>query len=148
MLMPTVWGRNLFDDFFAYPWKNDFEETERKLYGKHAGNLMKTDIREKDGNYEVCIDIPGFNKEDLELHLENGYVVVKAEKKLDNDKKDKDGKILRKERYSGSMERSFYVGEQITEEDIKAKYENGVLTLDIPKKEAEVPERKTIAIEG
>ncbi len=148
MLMPTVWGRNLFDDFFAYPWENDFEETERKLYGKHAGNLMKTDIREKDGNYEVCIDIPGFNKEDLELHLENGYVVVKAEKKLDNDKKDKDGKILRKERYSGSMERSFYVGEQITEEDIKAKYENGVLTLDIPKKEAEVPERKTIAIEG
>ncbi len=127
----------------------DLPDIDRKLYGKHAANVMKTDVREHDGGYEVDIDLPGFKKDEISLSLENGYLSINAAKGLDKDEKDKKGKLIRQERYAGSMTRSFYVGEAITEQEIKAKFENGVLQLSIPKKEApKVPEKKLIAIEG
>ncbi|MEE5990999.1 MAG: Hsp20/alpha crystallin family protein [Lachnospiraceae bacterium] len=143
MLLPSIFGERLLDDWM------DFPDIDRKLYGKHAANVMKTDVREHDGGYEVDIDLPGFKKEEISLSLENGYLSVNAAKGLDKDEKDKKGKLIRQERYAGSMTRSFYVGEAITEQEIKAKFENGVLQLSIPKKEApKVPEKKLIAIEG
>jgi HSP20 family molecular chaperone IbpA len=127
----------------------DFPDIDRKLYGKHAANMMKTDVHEHDNGYEVDIDLPGFKKDEISLSLENGYLTVNAAKGLDKDEKDKKGKLIRQERYAGSMTRSFYIGDTVTEDEIKAKFENGVLQLSIPKKEAEkIPEKKLIAIEG
>jgi HSP20 family molecular chaperone IbpA len=127
----------------------DFPDIDRKLYGKHAANVMKTDVHEHDDAYEVDIDLPGFKKDEIKISLDNGYLTVAAEKALDNDKKTLKGKVIRKERYSGSMQRSFYVGENVTDGEIKAKFEDGVLKLTVPKKNTEkVPEKKLIAIEG
>ena len=147
MLYPSIFGENLFDDFFRFP---DFSrDVEKKLYGKHAAQIMKTDVHEHEDHYEMHIDLPGFKKEEITLSLENGYLTVAAAKGLDLDKEQK-GKVIRKERYAGAMQRSFYIGEGITEEDIKAKYEHGVLSLTIPKKEVKpaLPEKKVIMIEG
>ena len=145
MLMPSIFGENVFDDFMDF----SFPDIDRKLYGKHAKNVMKTDVREMDDGYEVVIDLPGFKKDEIEVQLENGYLTISAAKGLDKDETDKQGKYLRKERYAGSMSRSFYVGEDITEEDIHGKFENGILKLDIPKVEAKkVEQKKHIAIEG
>ena len=111
--------------------------------------MMKTDVKETDEGYEVDIDLPGFKKDEIQLELNNGYLTISAEKSLEKDGENKKGKMLRQERYAGVMQRSFYVGEHITEEDVKASYESGVLHLMIPKKEApKVPEKKTIQIEG
>ena len=151
MLYPSIFGENLFDDWmdFDFPRFKDFDHIDRKLYGRNAGRLMKTDVHEHDDQYEVDIDLPGFKKEEIDLNLENGYLTVSANKGHDEDKKDHKGRLIRQERYMGSMQRSFYVGDQITEEDIKAKFEDGVLKLNIPKKEApKIPEKKTIMIEG
>lgn len=143
MLLPSIFGENLLDDWM------DFGDVERKLYGRHAANVMKTDVHEHDEGYELDIDLPGFKKDEIKLSLENGYLSVNAAKSLDKDKKNIKGRIIRQERYAGSMQRSFYVGDALTETDIKAKFEDGVLKLSIPKKEAEkLPETKTIAIEG
>ena len=110
---------------------------------------MRTDVHEPDDPYEVDIDLPGFKKDEITLELQDGYLTVSAAKGLDKDEKTEKGTLIRQERYAGSMQRSFYVGEQLTEEDIKAKFENGVLKLFIPKKEAKaVPEKKCIMIEG
>ena len=151
MLVPSIFSDNFFDDFFEFPFVDDRAErnAERKLYGHHAANLMKTDIKEFDDKYEVEIDLPGFKKDEISIELENGYLTVSAAKGLDKDEEDKKGKYIRKERYAGAMQRSFYVGENLTQEDIKAKYENGILRLSVPKKEAKpVETKKTIAIEG
>ena len=151
MLMPSIFGENLFDDLFDFPFYDDRNENkiEKKLYGRHARNLMKTDIKELDNGYELEIDLPGFKKEEIHASLENGYLTISAAKGLDKDEEDKKGKYIRKERYAGAMQRSFYVGENLTQEDIKAKYENGILRLSVPKKEAKpVETKKTIAIEG
>ena len=149
MFYPTLFKDDLFDDFFRFPAFRDFDNVDRKLYGKHANGLMKTDVHENEGNYELDIDLPGFKKDEIQLSLENGYLLVEASKGLDKDEKDKKGKLIRQERYAGAMQRSFYVGEEVTEEDIKAKYEDGVLKLSVPKKETpKVPEKKTILIEG
>ena len=146
MLMPSIFAENLFEDWFGLP---SFHEADRRLYGKNAAREMKTDVHEHDDHYEVDIDLPGFKKEDIRLDLENGYLTVTASKGLDVDEKTKKGRIIRQERYAGTMSRSFYVGEALTEEDIQAKLEHGVLSLQIPKKEAKkLPERKTIQIEG
>ena len=102
-------------------------EPKENLYGRHADRMMKTDVHEHDDHYEVDIDLPGFKKEEIGLELNNGYLIVSANKGLDKDEKDKKGKLIRQERYSGSMQRSFYVGENITEEDIKASFKHGVL---------------------
>ena len=145
MLMPSIFGENVFDDWMDF----SFPDIDKKLYGKHAENVMKTDIREMDDSYEVVIDLPGFKKDEIEVQLENGYLTISAAKGLDKDETDKQGKYLRQERYAGSMSRSFYVGEDITEEDIHGKFENGILKLDIPKVEAKkVEQKKHIAIEG
>ena len=146
MLMPSIFGENLFND----DWMDfGFPEVDKALYGKHANNVMKTDVKETDTGYEVDIDLPGFKKDEINAQLDNGYLTISAAKGLDKDEKDKKGKYIRKERYAGSMSRSFYVGEGVTEEDIKAKYEDGILRLVVPKKDAKAVEnKKYIAIEG
>jgi len=151
MLYPSIFNENLFDDLmdFHFPEFRDFENIDKKLYGRHAAHVMKTDVHEHEDCYEVDIDLPGFKKEEITLNLENGYLVVGAAKGLDKDEKTKKGRLIRQERYAGAMQRSFYVGEHLTEEDIKAKFEDGVLKLTVPKREApKVPEKKTILIEG
>ncbi len=143
MLLPSIFGESLLDDWM------DFGDVERKLYGRHAANVMKTDVHEHDEGYELDIDLPGFKKDEIKLSLDNGYLSVSAAKSLDKDKKNIKGKIIRQERYAGSMQRSFYVGEGVKVEDVKAKFEDGVLKLCIPKKELkELPSNNTIAIEG
>jgi len=151
MLYPSIFNKNLFDDFmdFDFPAFGEFGDIDKKLYGKHAPHVMKTDVKEHDDKFEVAIDLPGFKKDEIQLDLQNGYLSISATKGVDKEEKDKKGKLIRQERYSGSMQRSFYVGKEVTEEDIKAKFEDGVLKLDIPKKEApKVPEKKVIMIEG
>ena len=145
MLMPSIFGENLFDDWMDF----SFPDIDKTLYGKHAKNMMKTDVKETDQGYEVAIDLPGFKKDEIKLELNDGYLTISAEKGLDKDEKDKENRYIRRERYAGSMSRSFYVGESLTEQDIHAKYENGILTLDIPKEDKKaVPEKRYIAIEG
>ena len=148
--MPSIFGENLFDDFmndFAFP---AFPDVDKTLYGKHAKNLMKTDVKEKEDGFQVDIDLPGFKKDEIQIELHDGTVTVSAEKGLDKDEQDKDGKYIRRERYAGGMSRSFYVGEHITEADIHPKYENGILSFFVPKaKEEAVGEKKHyISIEG
>ena len=146
-MLPSIWNENLWDEWFGFPELRGMDRAERKLYGRHADRLMKTDVREHEDQYEVDIDLPGFAKEEIKLELNNGYLTINAEKNLDQNK-EKHGKLIRQERYSGSMQRSFYVGEEITEEDVKASFQHGVLHLLIPKKEKKaLPEKKTIAIE-
>ena len=145
MLMPSIFGENLFDDWMDF----SFPDIDTALYGKHAKNEMKTDVRETEDGYELDIDLPGFKKDEVTAQLDNGYLTIQASKGLDKEQKDKKGKYIRKERYAGSMSRSFYVGDAITEEDVHAKYEDGILKLSVPKKEAKAVEQtKHIAIEG
>ena len=150
MMMPSIFGESLFDDdWMDFPFEREFFGKKNPLYGKHAKNMMKTDVRETENGYEVDIDLPGFKKDEINAKLENGYLTVSASKGLDKDEKDKEGKYNRQERYAGAMSRSFYVGEELTQEDIKAKYENGILKLSLPKKEAKAVEQKRyIEIEG
>ena len=148
MLLPSIFGENLFDDWmdFSFP---EIPDVDKTLYGKYAKNMMKTDVKETEKGYEVAVDLPGFKKDEIQLELNDGYLTISAEKGLDKEEKDKKDKYIRRERYAGSMSRTFYVGESITENDIHAKYENGILTLDVPKEEAKkVPEKRYISIEG
>ncbi len=154
MLAPSIFEENFIDDLFGFPYMKEFDnmehDMERKLYGRKASRMMKTDIREKDDNYEISIDLPGFRKEDITVELDNGYITISASKNLDKDENNKKGKLLRQERYAGSMARSFYVGENVEKEDVDANYKHGVLNLTIPKKamEKKIPEKNLIAIEG
>ncbi len=150
MLMPSIFGENLFDDnWMDFPFERECWGRKNPLYGKNAKNMMKTDIREHDAGYELDIDLPGFKKDEINVDLENGYLTISAAKGLDKDEKDQEGKYIRRERYAGAMQRSFYVGDVVTHEDIKAKFEDGILRLSIPKKDAKAIEtKKTIAIEG
>ncbi len=149
MMLPTIFGENLFDDFMDDAFERNFFGGRNPLYGKHSKNLMKTDVKETETGYELDIDLPGFKKDEISAHLEDGYLTVSAAKGVDKDEKDKEGRYIRRERYSGSMTRSFYVGNAVTEEDIKAKYEDGILSLSIPKKDPKAVEaKKYIAIEG
>ena len=143
MMMPSIFGGNLFNDWMDF----SFDE---KLYGKKTAAVMKTDVKEKDHGYEVSIDLPGFKKDEVKAELKDGYLTIYAAKNVNNDEKDKDGKYIRRERYSGNMSRSFYVGEEVTENDIHAKFENGILMLDIPKKEEtkKAEEKRYVTIEG
>ena len=152
MMMPSIFGENLFDDdWMNFPFEQDFWGKKNPLYGKHAKNLMKTDIREHDAGYEVDIDLPGFKKDEVTAELNDGYLTVSAAKGLDQDEQEKEtGKYIRRERYAGACQRSYYVGEDITEEDIKAEFKHGILKLFVPKKEVKpaVEEKKYITIEG
>ena len=153
MLMPSIFGEDLFDDFMRdFPFYDDKQarRAEKKLYGHRGRNLMKTDIRETDGSYELEMDLPGFTKDEVKVSLENGYLTVQAAKGLDEDEQEKKtGRYIRRERYAGACERSFYVGEDVTQEEIKGEFKHGILRLSIPKKEVKpaVPEKKYIVIE-
>ena len=139
----------MFDDWMGDSFRRLENDVDRKLYGRHAGKVMKTDLKEHEDGYELLVDLPGFKKEQIDLQLQNGYLTITASKGLEEDGKDKKGKLLHQERYVGSMTRSFYIGENVREEDVKARFEDGVLTLDFPKeKPMNLPPRRTIQIEG
>lgn len=146
-MLPSIFGENLFDDFFddnfgMYPMWNG----RNPLYGKHAKNLMKTDVRETEDTYEVDVDLPGFKKDELSVELEDGYLTISAAKGLDKDEQDKKGKYIRQERYAGACSRSFYVGD-VKPEEVSAKYEDGILKLTMPKQvKREQPKSSSIAI--
>ena len=146
-MLPSIFGENLFDDFFGddfgmFPVWNGRDP----LYGKHAKNLMKTDVRETENSYELDVDLPGFKKDEIQVDLKDGYLTIQASKGLDKDEQDKKGKYIRQERYVGSCSRSFYVGD-VEPQDISAKYEDGILKLSMPKHvKKELPRSTTIAI--
>ena len=154
MLMPSIFGEDMFDDFmrdFPFFDENAGNKIEKKLYGRHAKNMMKTDIKELEGGYELEMDLPGFTKDEITAELKDGYLTIRASKGLDKDEQEKEtGKYIRRERYAGACQRSFYVGEDITEQDIKAEFKHGILKLFVPKKEAapKVENKKYVAIEG
>ena len=154
MLMPSIFGEDMFDDFmrdFPFFDENAGNKIEKKLYGRHAKNMMKTDIKEQEDGYELEMDLPGFTKDEITAELKDGYLTVSATKGLDKDEQEKEtGKYIRRERYAGACQRSFYVGEDITEQDIKAEFKHGILKLFVPKKEAQpkVENKKYVAIEG
>ena len=147
-MLPSIFGENLFDDLF----RDDFAmfpawSGRDPLYGKHAKHMMKTDVRETEDTYEVDMDLPGFKKDEINVDLKNGYLTVSAAKGLDKDEKDKNGKYIRQERYTGAMSRSFYVGD-VALEDVKAKFEDGILQISLPKAEKKaLPKPTTVSIE-
>src|SRR5699024_832295 len=140
MLLPSIFGEDLFDD-----WMMDFS-----FRGSRSTSMMKTDVKETDNSYELDMDMPGFDKGDIKAELKNGYLTISASSHKNNDEKDNDGRYIRRERYSGSCSRSFYVGGDVKQEDIKAKFENGIMKVTVPKKEEKpaVEENKYISIEG
>ena len=160
MLMPSLFHENfdLFDRFYQDPWfgfnDREWKDMEKKLYGHRAQNVMSTDIKETETGYEMEIDLPGFHKDEVSVELDEGYLTISAAKGLDKNEAEseeeaKKGNYIRRERYSGACQRSFYVGEELTREDIKASFKHGILTLTIPKKEAkQVETKKYIEIEG
>ncbi len=160
MLMPSLFHENfdLFDRFYQDPWfgfnDREWKDMEKKLYGHRAQNVMSTDIKETETGYEMEIDLPGFRKDEVSVELNEGYLTISAAKGLDKNEAEseeeaKKGNYIRRERYSGACQRSFYVGEELTQEDIKASFSQGILTLTIPKKEAkQVEKKKYIEIEG
>ena len=140
MLVPSILGEDLFDDFMRFPTPREFGRMSTPDWSKI---LMKTDIRETDGNYELAVDLPGFDKDEMKLHLKDGYLTIEATRSANKDEKDENGKYLRQERYTGSCSRSFFVGKELTQEDIHAKYDNGVLKVTFPKEvKKEVEEKK------
>ena len=144
MLMPSIFGENLFDDWMDF----SFPSFDRDFYGNSSRSVMKTDVKETDKGYELDIELPGYQKEDVKAQLKDGYLTVQAVKNVNNDTKNEEGAYIIRERYAGTMSRSFYVGDNVTEADIQAKFENGVLKLAVPKKEAKkVEENKYIAIQ-
>ena len=142
MLMPSIFGNDFMDDFFVFP-------QERKSAASTKNNLMQTDVKETETGYEVVIDLPGYSKENVNAELKDGYLIISATTTSNDEEKSEDGKYIRKERYAGSCQRSFYVGEGVKQEDLKATFNNGILTVAVPK-EAEKPaeeEKKYITIE-
>ena len=152
MLMPSIFGENLFDDFFNdFPFYDDNagQKIEKKLYGRHGQNLMKTDIKEMEDGYELEMDLPGFKKDEIKAELKDGYMTITAASDKDNKIEDENSRYICRERVYSNCSRTFYVGKELTQEDIKAKFENGILSLTIPKKDAKAVEtKKSIAIEG
>ena len=153
MMVPYMFNEALLDDLFDDRWERDFERALRhaepkSMFGKHAANIMKTDVRETKDGYDVFVDLPGFKKEDVKLDLDNGYLTISAQRNEELDDKDNEGRYIRLERATGSCARSFYVGEEIKPEDVTAKFENGILSLKLPKAEpAKLPEKKPTMIE-
>lgn len=146
MLLPSIFGESLFDDMFDFD--KEFNRMNRALYGKHSRNMMKTDVRETENSYELDIDLPGFKKDEINVQLDNGYLNISAAKGLDKDEEKKNSKYIRRERYAGAMSRSFYVGDNLTQQDIKAKFEDGILKISVPKKDVQqVAQNNHIAIE-
>ena len=144
-MLPSIFGENMFDDFFSDPFGMMGSQTRDALYGKHAKNLMKTDIRETDTSYELDIDLPGFKKDEVSIDLKDGYLTISAAKGLDKDAEDKKGKYIRQERYAGACSRSFYVGWDVEPDEISAKFESGILQISVPK-ETRKPEVKSTSV--
>ena len=150
-MLPSIFSENMFDDFFSDPFDREFFGAHNPLYGKHAKNMMKTDIHEKDNGYELAIELPGFKKDEINVDVSDGYLTISAAKGLDKDEQEKEsGRYIRRERYAGACQRSFYVGEAVKQEDIKGEFKHGILKLFVPKVEAKkaVEGNKYIAIEG
>ncbi len=148
MLMPSIFGENLFDELF-----DDFARPAKRnvRYSTPLTNIMKTDVKETEGAYELDIELPGYKKEEVKAELKEGYLTISAEKKAEKeekDEKDENGTYIRRERYFGACSRSFYVGEDIAQDEIQAKFEDGILKVSVPKKEAKpaVDETKYISI--
>ena len=147
-MLPSIFRDNLFDDMFDFDFDKEFDRMMRPLYGKHSQNMMKTDVRETEDSYELDIDLPGFKKDEIKVELDNGYLSISAAKGLDKDEEKKDGKYIRRERYAGAMNRTFYVGDNLTQQDIQAKFEDGILKISVPKKDVQqIEQNKYIAIE-
>ena len=143
MYMPALFNDSLFDDFFT-----DITDNKRRPVARPLPGVMKTDIKENDKEYELTIELPGYKKENVNAELKDGYLIINANNEKNEEEKDEKG-YIRKERYFGSCSRSFFVGKNLKEEDIKAKFDNGVLTLNVPKEVEKLPEeKKYIAIEG
>ncbi len=148
-MLPSIFGERFFDDWMDLPFWGMTADADKKLYGRHAANVMKTDLKEHDDIYALNVDLPGFKKDQISLQLQNGYLTISVTKGLDEEAKDKQGKIVHQERYTGSMTRSYYIGDHVREEDVKARFEDGVLTLEFPKEAPrKMPEQKYIQIEG
>ena len=144
MLVPSIFGESLFDDMFNFPWDSDFYRGSTGTRG-----LMRTDVKETDQTYELDIDLPGVKTDDIKVQLKDGYLTVAVSKNVNNEEKREDGSYIRRERYSGACSRSFYVGDGVKQEDIHAKYENGILKLTVPKTDhKQVAQNNYIAIEG
>ncbi len=144
MLVPSIFGENLFDDFFDFPWDRDYYTART-----NTNRLMRTDVKETDQTYELDIDLPGFKTDDIKVQLKDGYLTVAATKNVNNDEKREDGSYIRRERYAGSCSRSFYVGDAVKQEDVHAKYSDGILRLSVPKTDRrQVEQNNYIAIEG
>lgn len=148
-MLPSIFRDNLFDDMFDFDdFDKEFNRMMRPLYGKHSQNMMKTDVRETENSYELDIDLPGFKKDEIKVELDNGYLSISAAKGLDKDEENKNGKYIRRERYAGAMNRTFYVGDNLTQQDIQAKFEDGILKISVPKKDVQqIEQNKYIAIE-
>lgn len=147
-MLPSIFGEDLFDDFFSDPFGTRFMQGRDPLFGKHGKALMRTDVRETEDSYELDVDLPGFKKDEIDLDLQDGYLTIRAAKGLDKDEQDKRGKYIRQERYAGALSRSFYVGEAVEPDQVSAKFEDGILRLTVPKTaKKELPKTSTIAIE-
>ncbi len=147
-MLPSIFGEDLFDDFFSDPFGTRFMQGRDPLFGKHGKALMRTDVRETEDSYELDVDLPGFKKDEIDLDLQDGYLTIRAAKGLDKDEQDKKGKYIRQERYAGALSRSFYVGEAVEPDQVTAKFEDGILRLTVPKTaKKELPKTSTIAIE-
>ena len=147
MLMPSIFGENLFDDVFD----NFFRPIGNSVrYQTPTTSVMRTDVKESDTGYELDIDLPGYKKENIKIDLKNGYLTIGVESGQNREQKEEGGKYIRRERYYGTCSRSFYIGEEVKQEDIKARFEDGILKVQVPKKEAKpvVEESKYIQIEG
>lgn len=152
MLLPSIFKDDVFDDFMSdLPFLDDKEwkKLEKRWYGRNGGRLMKTDIREEDDRYEMTVELPGFKKDDIKVSIINGYLTIQASKESDDTKEGKSiGGYIRRERYMGACQRSFYIGEGIEQSDIDAEFKHGVLRLYVPKKDTpKVGQRQYIPIE-
>lgn len=145
-MLPSIFGENLFDDFFGDPF-GMMPRGRDPLYGKHAKNLMRTDVRETEDTYELDVDLPGFKKDEVTLELKDGVLTIQAVKGLDKDETDKKGKYIRQERYAGACSRSFYVGEDVEPDQISAKFESGILQISVPKAAKKLPKSSSISID-
>lgn len=146
MMLPSIFSEDLFDSFNSAFDREFFGKNP--IYGKREKNLMKTDVCEKDGKYEIDMDLPGFKKEDVSIKLDNGYLLVSCARSYEKPNDEKDQGYIRRERWAGSCSRSFYVGDAVKPEDIKAKMEDGILHLSLPKAEKALPQNNQIVIEG
>ena len=149
MMMPSIFGENLFDDWMDFPFDDDFFRRTPSYSKKSSTSVMRTDIRDTDDSYELDVDLPGYKKDEINVQLKEGYLTISASKNTENDEKDKKGNYIRRERYNGTMSRSFYVGNAIHHDDIRAKYADGILKISVPKKtKKEVEQANYISIEG